>query len=115
MGKKSKPKSVKGAKKPSTAVSKPVAKPVAKPITKTGGNVGLVSKVKSMNTAQKVGLGVGALALGVGAVAVGKKFFGKKRRNQTQKLKAKIIRKQLKIKNIQLDRKLLKEQLKGVI
>lgn len=114
MGKKSKPKSVKSAKKPSTPIKKKVA--VSRtPIKPVGNKMGLTSKINQMSTTKKIGLGVGALALGVGAVAVGKKFFGKRKRNQTQKLKAKIIRKQLKIKNIQLDRKLLKEQLKGVL
>lgn len=92
--------------KPSPITPKP--SPIAKP--------SLMEKVSSIPTAAKVALGVGAAAAVAGAGALAYKYFtGKKKRNQTQRLKARIIRKQLKIKNIQLDRKLLKEQLKGVI
>ena len=125
----------KSPSRPATSRSKPVIKPVVarKPMQTIKPSPVKVASPKKTNTTrdtddfddgvkmplttkQKVAVGVGAAtALGVGAYAASKLFKrGKKRRNQTQSLKAKIIRKTLRIRNIQLDRKLLKEQLKGI-
>lgn len=81
----------------------------------------MLSRFKSLASSRKVKIGaglVGATALGYGAYKLGKKFLGKKgvkkKTSSIARLKQRAVKKMLKIKNIQLDRKLLKEQLKGV-
>jgi len=113
MGKK---KAVKTAKKPSTPIKKTSMTKAALPsVIKPTAAPQKASPMVKLSTAQKVGIGVAA-AVGVAGTAYAAKkiFSGKRKRNQTQKLKAKLIRKMLKIKNIQLDRKLLKEQMRGI-
>lgn len=88
------------------AIKKPLAKkpsPVKKP----------------MSTGAKVALGaaaaVGAVGLGIAGAKIAKKVFGgKTKRSSVQKLQKQIKVKTLKIKNIQLSRKLFKEQLKTI-
>ena len=68
------------------------------------------------STLKKIGVGVGVAAATVGLGYAAKKIFsGKKKKNTTQRLKARVMRKMLKIKDIQLSRKLFKEQLKGFV
>lgn len=107
-------KKAKSAAKPKTPIQKKSVTPSV--VSKPNPVAAKPSPMAKLSTGQKIGIGVGVAAAAVGlGVAAKKVFSGKKKRNQTQKLKSKIIRKQLKIKNLQLDRKLLREQLKGVM
>lgn len=108
-------KKAKSAAKPKTPIQKKAAAP-APVVSKPNPVAPKPSPMSKLSTTQKVGIGVAAVGAAVGVGLAAKKIFGgKRKRNQTQKLKSKIIRKQLKIKNLQLDRKLLREQLKGVM
>lgn len=101
------------SKKPMTSTQKIKSNVVSK-VQKPS----ITSKVKQMAsnpTVQKIGIGLGSAVLGAGVGYATAKFLGKRKRPRgVAKLKSQVVKKQLKIRNLQLDRKLLKEQLKGI-
>lgn len=73
--------------------------------------------VRSMPTGAKVALGLAGAAGAVGIGAVAARAFRSQRRvrrGSIPTMKAKLVRRLLKIKLLQADRRLLREQLKGV-
>lgn len=80
---------------------------------------GLRKKISNLPKAVKVaGAVAGAGAIGIGAVALGKKLFHKRKKYNTgatlTKLKNRVLKARLKRQLIMEQRKLFKEQLKGV-
>lgn len=74
---------------------------------------GLASKGRKLG--KKLALGAGVAVAGYGAYKLGKKYLGKKSRaGSLSRLKNRVMRKTLKIKDAQLTRKLFKEQMRVV-
>lgn len=97
--------------------SKPIAKkPVSKNVMpKPTPKPSLAQKVSSFagTTTGKVAIGAGVAGLAIGGAVLAKKLFkGKVRKSQAQKLRKRIRTNILKIKDMQLKRRLIKEQKK---
>lgn len=77
-----------------------------------------VNAFQRQSTGRKVALGLGATAgvagLALGAKALFKAFKKKGRKGTMQRLRERVMKKSLKIKDAQLNRKLFKEQLRGL-